>query len=106
MDALVHLKKKTKAGGRGGATIGNSVLETSPWGMFYADDAGVVSQSREKQRKMMGVIVVVCSAFGITVSEAKTAIMCYSGGRQDNAVRLRHVEPARVPLRNATPSPS
>ena len=40
--------------------------------MLYADDAGFVSQSPEQLRKMMGVIVVVCAAFGLTVSEAKT----------------------------------
>ena len=28
-----------------------------------------------------------------------------SRGTRDNAVRLRHVEPARVPLRHAAPSP-
>ena len=44
--------------------------------MIYADDAGVVSQSPEQLRKMMGVVVVVCAAFGLTVSEAKTEIMC------------------------------
>ena len=44
--------------------------------MLNADDAGVVSQSPEQLRKMMGVIVVVCAAFGLTVSEAKTEIMC------------------------------
>ena len=44
--------------------------------MLYADDAGVVSQSPEQLRKMMGVIVVVCAAFGLTVSDAKTEIMC------------------------------
>ena len=44
--------------------------------MFYADDAGVVSQSLEQLRKMMGAIVVVCAAFGLTVSEAKTEITC------------------------------
>ena len=44
--------------------------------MLYADDAGVVSQSPEQLRKMMGVIVVVCAASGLTVSEAKTKIMC------------------------------
>ena len=42
--------------------------------MLYADDVGVVSQSPEQLRKMMGVIVVVCAAFGLTVSEAKTEI--------------------------------
>ena len=44
--------------------------------MLYADDAVVVSQSPEQLRTMMGVIVVVCAAFGLTVSEAKTEIMC------------------------------
>ena len=44
--------------------------------MLYADDAGVVSQSPVQPRKIMGVIVVVCAAFGLTLSEAKTEIMC------------------------------
>ena len=42
--------------------------------MLYADDTGVASQSPEQLRKMMGVIVIVCAAFGLTVSEAKTEI--------------------------------
>ena len=53
-----------------------TVLATPLWGMLYADDAGVVSQSPKQLRKMMVVIVVVCAAFGLTVSEAKTEIMC------------------------------
>ena len=44
--------------------------------MLYADDAGVVSRSAKQLRKMMEVIVVVCAAFGLTVSEAKTEITC------------------------------
>ena len=44
--------------------------------MLYVDHAGVVSQSPEKLRKMMGVIVVACAAFGLTVLEAKTEFMC------------------------------
>ena len=44
--------------------------------MLYADDAGAVSQPPEQLRKLMGVIVVVCAAFGLTVAEAKTKIMC------------------------------
>ena len=56
MDALVHQKW---AGGRGEATVGESVLATPLWGMLYADDARVVSQSPEQLRKMMGVIVMV-----------------------------------------------
>ena len=178
MDALVHLRKKRGTGGRGEATAGESVLATPLWVMLYADDAGVVSQSPEQLRKMMGVIVVVCAAFGLTVSEAKTEIMCLrakgtpestatfsveaagqvynqtnefvylgenvnhnadlsievnrlvqlpevhprtvrpterspraqnpdakSRSTRDNAARLHHVEPARVPLRHAAPSP-
>ena len=73
MDALVHLRKKR---GRGEATARESVLATPLWGMLYADDAGVVSRSPEQLRKMMEVVVVVCAAFGLTVSEAKTEIMC------------------------------
>ena len=76
MDAFAHLRRKKGAGGRGEATAGESVLATPLWGMLYADDAGVVSQSPEELRKIMGVIVVICAAFGITMSEAKTEIMC------------------------------
>ena len=36
----------------------------------------VNSQPAELLRKIMGVIVVVCAAFGLTVSEAKTKIIC------------------------------
>ena len=43
LDALVHLRKKRGAGGRGEATVGESVLATPLSGMPYADDAGVVS---------------------------------------------------------------
>ena len=75
MDALIHLRKKRGAGGRGNATVGESVLATPLWGMLYDDDARVVSQSLDQLRKMM-VIVVVCAAFGLTLSEAKTEIMC------------------------------
>ena len=44
MDALVHPRKKTGAGRRRVANSGEPVLETSLYGMFYADDAGVVAQ--------------------------------------------------------------
>ena len=62
MGALVHLRKKKGAGGRVEATAGDPVLTTLLWGMLYGDDAGVVSQSPEKLRKTMRVIVVVCAA--------------------------------------------
>ena len=59
-DALVHnRKKKTGAGLRGEAATEEPALATSLWGMLYADDAGIISQSPEQLRKMMGVIVVV-----------------------------------------------
>ena len=76
MAALVYVGKKGWSGGRGEATAGESVLATPLWGMLYADDAEVVSQSPKQLRTMMGVIVVVCAEFGLTVSEAKTEIMC------------------------------
>ena len=75
MDALVHLREERGAGGRGKATAGEPVLATSLRGMLYAGDAGVVSQSPKQLREMMRVIVVVCAAFGFTVSAAKTEIM-------------------------------
>ena len=59
MDALVHLRKKRGAGRREEATVGESILATPLWGMLYARDARVVSQSPEQLRKMMRVIVVV-----------------------------------------------
>ena len=34
MDALVHLRKKSEAGGRGEATVGESALATPLWGML------------------------------------------------------------------------
>ena len=52
-------------------SVGESALATPLWGMLYADDVGVVLQSPEQLSKMMGVIVVVCAAFGLTVSEAQ-----------------------------------
>ena len=63
-------------GEREEATTVEPGLETSPWGMLSADDTGVVSQWPEQLRKMPGMIVVVCAAFGLNVLEAKTEIMC------------------------------
>ena len=75
MDSLVHLGKKRGAGG--GKQLPESQSFATPLGgMLYADDVGAVSQSPEQLRKMMGAIMVVCAAFDLTVSEAKTEIMC------------------------------
>ena len=46
------------------------------WGMLYADYPGIVSRSSEWLERMMTKIVTACSSFGLTVSEAKTEIMC------------------------------
>ena len=62
--------------------------------MLYADDAGVVSQSPEQLRKMMGVIVVACAAFGLTVSETKTEIMCLRAKRMPESTAIFSVEAA------------
>ena len=69
-------RKKTRAGGQEEGAGRDPALTTSLGGMIYAYDAGVISQSPEKLRRVMGVIVVVGVAFGLTVSEAKTEIMC------------------------------
>ena len=90
----MHLRKKNGAGGRGEGTTGESVLVTPLWGMLYADDAGVVSQSPEQSRKIMGVIVVVCAAFGLTVSEAKTEFMCLRAKKMPESTAIFSVEAA------------
>ena len=69
-----------------------AVLATPIW--LYADDAGVVSRSPEQLRKMMGVIVVVCAAFGLTVSEVKTEIMCLRAKRFSESTDTFNVEAA------------
>ena len=62
--------------------------------MPYADDAGVVSRSAEQLRKMMEVIMVVCAAFGLTVLEAKTDIMCLRAKRMPEPTATFSVEAA------------
>ena len=44
--------------------------------MLYADNTGIVSQSPDKLRKILGMVMVVCAGFGLLVSEAKTEIIC------------------------------
>ena len=60
-----------KEGGGGGGGGGSNRRRASP-----GDDTDVVSLSPEQLRKMVGVIVVVCTAFGLAVSEAEGAMMC------------------------------
>ena len=94
MNALVHPRKKPEAGGQGRATGGESALETSLWRMLCADYAGVVSHLPEQLRKMMGVIVVVCAALGLTVLETKTEIMCLRKKRMSESIAIFSVESA------------
>ena len=48
------------------------MVRRAVWEMLYADDAGVVSTSPRGLTRMMGVIVVACQEFGLTVSEKNT----------------------------------
>ena len=51
------------------------MVRRAVWEKLYADDEGVVSTSPRGLTRMMGVIVVVCQEFGLTVSEKKTEAM-------------------------------
>ena len=97
MNALVHLRKKRGVGGRRKATAGESVLATRLWGMLYADDAAFVSQSPEQPRKMMGIFVVVCAMFGLTIWEAKTEIICLRAKGMPESTAIFSVEAAVRP---------
>ena len=70
------------------------------WGVLYAFDAGIVSRSSEGLEMMMTVIVTAYSAFGLTVSEAKTEIMCAC--RLKVVVRCR--SPSMQPARYTKPT--
>ena len=67
------------------------MVRRAVWGMLYADDGGVVSTSPRGLTRLMGVIVVACLEFGLTVSEKKTETMHLWSHPQtaSNALRLR-----------------
>ena len=69
-------RKRGRGSGGGEEPPESQALATSLWSMLYADDAGVVSHSPEQLRKMMGVMVVVCATFGLTVSGANAMRSC------------------------------
>ena len=83
-DNMVQLQRKEegekKGNSRTGKVDGRRGSEEEEvqglWGELYADDADIVSRSSEGLERMMMVIVTACSAFGLTVLEAKTEIMC------------------------------
>ena len=54
------------------------------WGMLYADDLGVVARSPGGLERMMAVIVTACSAFGLTVTEANTEVICLQTKHEEN----------------------
>ena len=70
---LVHLKEPSTSMGPDPAM---DYVRRAVWGMLYADDVCIVSQSPQGLAKMMGVIVKVCRAFALTVSAKKTETMC------------------------------
>ena len=61
---LVHLQEQPRET-RPEPTI--DCVRGAVWGMLYADDACIVSRSPRVLAKIIGVIVVVCDAFGLTV---------------------------------------
>ena len=69
-------KKGTSRTGKVDGRRGKEEEVQRLWGMLYADDAGIVSRSSQGPERMMTVIVTARSAFGLTVSEAKTDILC------------------------------
>ena len=71
---LVHLKEPPTSMGPEPAM--DYVLRRAVWGMLYADDACIVSQSPQGLVKMMEVIVEIRQAFTLTVSAKKTETMC------------------------------
>ena len=86
MDALVGLKEKTGTGKRGATTAGDAARRCH-YGVWFMLTMPQSSHSRLKQlSKMVVVIVTVCAAFGLTVSEAKTELMCLrTRGKPDAA---------------------
>ena len=62
--------------------------------MLYADDAGVVSQSPAQLRKIIEGVIAVCAAFSLTVSEAKTEIMCLRAKGMPESIAIFSVEAA------------
>ena len=62
--------------------------------MLHTDEAGVVPQSPEDLREMVGVIMVVCAVFGLIVSEAKTETICLRTKGVPEATAIFGVEAA------------
>ena len=87
--------EKNGGGGDGGSNRRRVSLGDIALGHgFIADDARVVLQIPEQLRKVLNVIVVVCAAFGLIVSEAKTEIIYLRTERGAKATTIFSVEAA------------
>ena len=71
---LVHLKKPPTS--MGPEPVMDYVVSRTVWGMLYADDACIVSQSPKGLAKMMSVIVEICRVVALAVLAKKTKTMC------------------------------
>ena len=83
MDSMVQLLRRREGRkrvgrARAGRDDGQRKEEEAQtlWGILYADDAGTVSRSPEELENKLTVIVTACAAFGLTVSDVKTEMMC------------------------------
>ena len=76
---LVHLHEQPS---KVGPETALECVRRAIWGMLYADDACIVSQSTRGLGRMMAVFVEVFGAFGLTISESKTETMCTRAHRQ------------------------
>ena len=70
---LIHLQEQPS---KVGPETALECAQRAIWGMLYADDACIVSQSPRGLRRVMTVFVDVFGTFGLTISESKTETMC------------------------------
>ena len=84
-DNMVQLQRKKKKGEKKGTSRTGKIdgrrkkgedVQRFLWVILHADDAGIISRLPEGLERMMTVVVTAYSSFGLTVSEAKTVIMC------------------------------
>ena len=69
---LVHLKEQL---GKVSPETALECVRRAVWRMLHADDARIMSRSPRELELMIAVIIKVCGAFGLTVSEKKTGTM-------------------------------
>ena len=96
MDDLVHRNKKTGVEGRDGSNHRRASPSDVALGHAFTLTMPESSRNLPKlPRKIMGVVVVVCAAFGLTVSDAKTKmIMCLNTKEMPESAVMFSVEVA------------